>query len=72
MAFWIKLFGILLAAGKCYIMYYLLINFVVGGAIEITVTGERSSGGTDDDRFQRILGYIFLFGNTLCMVNMVT
>ncbi|XP_003387276.1 PREDICTED: WAT1-related protein At5g45370-like [Amphimedon queenslandica] len=51
-AFWIKLFGILLAAG---------------GAIEITVTGERSSGGTDEDRFQRILGYLFLFGNTLCM-----
>ena len=49
-------------------MYYHLINFVVGGAIEITVTGENSSGGTDDDRFQRILGYIFLFGNTLCMV----
>ena len=42
----------------------------VGGAIEITLTRADTSGSDGaKDRLQHSMGYVALFGNTICMVS---
>lgn len=61
--------GILLATGTLDITQYTFDINVLGGAIEITLTRQdTSSNDNEDSQFQRIIGYVSLFGNTLCMV----
>ena len=54
-------------------MFYIIILFLfvlhVGGAIEITLTRESQSGEGTQSKLEHILGYISLFGNTVCMVS---
>ncbi len=44
-----------------------MVLIVTGGAIEITLVGD--SNNTDNHSlFKRLIGYVYLFGNTICMV----
>ena len=49
-------------------MFYIII-FVLGGAIEITLTRESQSSEGPQSKLEHIFGYMSLFGNTVCMVS---
>ena len=41
---------------------------LLGGAVEIMLTGQKSNSSSEKDFRNRIVGYLYLFGNTICMV----
>ena len=82
---WIKLLGIGLAVGMCMFPIIILVTVtphIVGGAIELTVTGQKGdapsnnhtshSNSTDSGINLHVMGYVALFGNTFCMVRYFT
>ena len=43
--------------------------FVLGGAIEITLTRESQGSDQGQSKLEHMFGYLSLFGNTVCMVS---
>ena len=50
-------------------IYIFLFLFVLGGAIEITLTRENQANEQKQSKLEHMFGYLSLFGNTVCMVS---